>query len=75
MSILVFKRIKDKDPKLFIRYYKKMYISIESKATDNWVVFLLEFLEDGGCQWYERQLETTKVSWDRLNVGLVTKSS
>lgn len=46
-----------------------------SRTIDNWVAFLPEFLDGRACQWYERQPEVVKESWDRLNIGLITKFS
>ena len=68
MTIPVFKGVKDEDPESFLRNYKR---TCKSGTTENWVTFLPEFLEGRACQWYERQPEATKLSWEHLSVGLI----
>ena len=73
MTIPIFKGMKDEDLESFLKNYKRACIRTGSGITRNWITFLLEFLEGTTCQWYERQPEATKLSWEHLSVGLITE--
>jgi hypothetical protein len=49
MMIPIFKGMKDEDPESFLRNYKKACISTGSRTTENWITFILKFLERRIC--------------------------
>ncbi len=51
MVILIFKGNKDENPKIFLREYKRIYISIGFKTVVKWVNFFSKFLK--GTHWFE----------------------
>jgi len=71
MVILVFRRSKGEDPKVFLREYKRACIGTRLKITTEWLNFLPEFLEGTTSLWFERQTEKLKGSWIDITKALV----
>ncbi|BBN11547.1 hypothetical protein Mp_5g12840 [Marchantia polymorpha subsp. ruderalis] len=74
MSIPVFAGTKEEDPESFLKSYKRACISTGSRTSENWSTLLPKFLEGKTSQWYERQSDNMKSSWEHKSIGLVRES-
>jgi len=75
MVIPIFRVSKGEDPEMFLREYKRDFISTGLKTTTKWLNFLPEFLKGTASLWFERQMEKLKGSWIDITKALVKEFS